>query len=265
MAIAQQELPDLSGKTDKVIMFVGPCSIESEEQFAQAAECFHDMGLSWIRGGTFKPRTNPHSFQGLGLAGVKIMHDVCAHYHLKSLTEVLDTEMCETVAKQVNGLQIGARNFQNFSLLRRMGKVAAEHNSLVMFKRGFAGTIDEWLAATSYITNEGAKNVMLCERGLRTFETATRFTLDISAVPVLHKLSTFPVCVDVSHAAGQRDLVPSLAKAALAAGADAIMIEVHPNPHVALSDSAQQLTLEQFKRLFDELSGIAHALGKTLV
>jgi 3-deoxy-7-phosphoheptulonate synthase len=162
-------------------------------------------------------------------------------------------------------LQVGARNFQNFSLLKKIGQVTAESNKMVLYKRGFAGSIAEWLAATDYITDCGNNNVVLCERGIRTFETATRFTLDIAAVPVIHKQTLYPVCIDVSHPAGQRDLVPSLAKAAVAAGADSLMIEVHPNPPVALSDGPQQLTPEQFEVLIAELREIAAVLGKKIV
>lgn len=177
----------------------------------------------------------------------------------------MDSAHCELVHSYVDGLQVGARNFQNFSLLHKIGQVTADSKKLVLYKRGFAGTIAEWLSATAYITECGNDNVVLCERGIRTFETATRFTLDIAAVPVVHKQSLHPVCVDVSHPAGQRDLVPSLAKAAVAAGADSLMIEVHPNPPAALSDGPQQLTLAQFEQLVEELRVLAGALGKRIV
>ncbi len=259
------QLPDYGTRTDEITIFAGPCSVESEEQFNEVAACIKDLGLHWIRGGAFKPRTNPHSFQGLGEQALKIMKDAGEAYGLKTLTEVMDSAHCELVHSYVDGLQIGARNFQNFSLLKNIGKVTADSHKLVLFKRGFAGTISEWLAATDYITMEGNDNVVLCERGIRTFETATRFTLDISAVPVIHKQSLYPVCVDVSHPAGVRDLVPSLAKAAVAAGCDSIMIEVHPNPPVALSDGPQQLTPAQFEVLIAELREIAAVFGKRIV
>lgn len=259
------QLPDYGTRTDEITIFAGPCSVESEEQFNEVAACIKDLGLHWIRGGAFKPRTNPHSFQGLGEQALKIMKDAGEAYGLKTLTEVMDSAHCELVHSYVDGLQIGARNFQNFSLLKNIGKVTADSHKLVLFKRGFAGTISEWLAATDYITMEGNDNVVLCERGIRTFETATRFTLDISAVPVIHKQSLYPVCVDVSHPAGVRDLVPSLAKAAVAAGCDSIMIEVHPNPPVALSDGPQQLTPAQFETLIAELREIAAVFGKKIV
>ena len=259
------ELPDYGARTDEITIFAGPCSVESEEQFFEVAECVSDLGLTWIRGGAYKPRTNPHSFQGLGEQALKIMADGGEKYGLKTLTEVMDTEYCELVHSYVDGLQVGARNFQNFSLLRKIGQVTAESHKMVLFKRGFAGSISEWLSACDYITAEGNDNVVLCERGLRTFETATRFTLDISAVPVIHKLSLLPICVDVSHPAGVRDLVPSLARAAVAIGADSIMIEVHPNPHKALSDGPQQLTPDQFRKLVGELREIAAVFGKKIV
>ncbi len=259
------KLPDYGARTDEITLFAGPCSIESEEQFNEVAECVAGLGLHWIRGGAFKPRTNPHSFQGLGEDGLKIMKAAGDEYGLKTLTEVMDSAHCELVHSYVDGLQVGARNFQNFSLLKNIGHVTRDSHKMVLFKRGFAGLISEWLAATDYITMEGNDNVVLCERGLRTFETATRFTLDISAVPVVHKQSLYPICVDVSHPAGVRDLVPSLAKAAVAIGADSIMIEVHPNPPTALSDGPQQLTPAQFTDLVAELREIAAVFGRKIV
>lgn len=259
------KLPDYGTRTDEITIFAGPCSVESAEQFDEVAECVAALGLTWIRGGAFKPRTNPHSFQGLGEDALKIMKASGEKHGLKTLTEVMDSAHCELVHSYVDGLQVGARNFQNFSLLKNIGKVTAESHKMVLYKRGFAGTIAEWLAATDYLTAEGNDNVVLCERGIRTFETATRFTLDISAVPVIHKQSLYPVCVDVSHPAGVRDLVPSLAKASIAAGCDSIMIEVHPNPPSALSDGPQQLTPAQFTDLVAELREIAAVFGKKIV
>ncbi len=258
-------LPDLGTKTDEIEIFAGPCSVESEEQFFQVAETVADLGLRWVRGGAFKPRTNPHSFQGLGEEALQIMQAGGEKYGLKTLTEVMDSEHISLVQRYCDGIQVGARNFQNFSLLKNIGIATAKTGTMVLYKRGFAGTIGEWLAATEYITNHGNNNVVLCERGLRTFETATRFTMDISAVPVIHKQSLFPICLDVSHPAGQRDLVPSLAKAAVAVGADSIMIEVHPDPAKALSDGAQQLTPDQFRALVGELREIAAVFGKKIV
>ena len=258
-------IPNLGTRTDEITIYAGPCSIESVEQFDEVAACVAELGLHWIRGGAFKPRTNPHSFQGLGEEGLKIMAEAGQKYGLKTLTEVMDSAHCEMVHSYVDGLQVGARNFQNFSLLKNIGHVTRDSHKMVLYKRGFAGTIAEWLAACDYITDEGNPNVVLCERGIRTFETATRFTLDISAVPVVHKQSLYPICIDVSHPAGQRDLVPSLAYAAVAAGCDSIMIEVHPNPPKALSDGPQQLTPVQFADLVAELRKIAAVFGKRIV
>ncbi len=258
-------IPYLGQRTDEITIFAGPCSVESEEQFDEVAACIKGLGLKWIRGGAFKPRTNPHSFQGLGEEALKIMKTAGDKYDLMTLTEVMDSAHCQLVADYVDGLQVGARNFQNFSLLKKIGEVTADMHQMVLYKRGFAGSIAEWLAATDYITDKGNTNVVLCERGIRTFETATRFTLDIAAVPVIHKQSLYPVCIDVSHPAGQRDLVPALALAAVAAGADSIMIEVHPNPPEALSDGPQQLTPAQFEQLVAELRVVAEALGKRIV
>lgn len=259
------KIPDLGTRTDEITIYAGPCSVESEEQFNEVAECIAELGLRWIRGGAFKPRTNPHSFQGLGEEALEIMKAAGDKYGLLTLTEVMDSAHCELVHSYVDGLQVGARNFQNFSLLKNIGQVTRDSHKMVLYKRGFAGTISEWLAACDYITSEGNDNVVLCERGIRTFETATRFTLDISAVPVVHKQSLYPICVDVSHPAGVRDLVPSLAKAAVAVGCDSIMIEVHPNPPKALSDGPQQLTPAQFKDLVAELREVAAIFGKKIV
>ena len=259
------KLPDYGTRTGEITIFAGPCSVESEEQFNEVAACIAGLGLRWIRGGAFKPRTNPHSFQGLGEEALQIMKAAGDAYGLKTLTEVMDSAHCELVHSYVDGLQVGARNFQNFSLLKNIGHVTRDSHKMVLYKRGFAGTISEWLAACDYVTAEGNDNVVLCERGIRTFETATRFTLDISAVPVVHKQSLYPICVDVSHPAGVRDLVPSLAKAAVAVGCDSIMIEVHPNPPKALSDGPQQLTPAQFTDLVAELREIAAVFGKKIV
>ena len=258
-------LPDLVCRRSTVTLFAGPCSIESREQFDCVAEAIAAEGLAWIRGGAFKPRTNPHSFQGLGEEGLRIMVEAGKSYGLKTITEVMDSAHCPLVHSLCDGLQIGARNCQNFSLLQAVGRETAVSGKLVLYKRGFATTTSEWLSAVDYITGRGNGNVMLCERGLRTFEDATRFTLDVSAVPVVHRQSSLAVCADVSHAAGSRDLVPPLAYAALAAGADAIMVEIHPDPPNALSDSAQQLDLREFADLVANLRRLAAFFGKQLV
>ena len=218
-----------------------------------------------LRGGAFKPRTSPYSFQGLGLEGLEILCAVREETGLPIVTELMSPDHLDIFNEKVDLIQIGARNMQNFSLLKKIGEVTKDSHKMVLLKRGLAGTISEWLSATEYITMNGNDNVVLCERGLRTFETTTRFTLDISAVPVIHKQSLFPICIDVSHPAGVRDLVPSLSYAAVAAGADSIMIEVHPNPSEALSDGPQQLTPAQFRELVEQLREIAAVFGKKIV
>lgn len=257
-------IPDLGTRTDEITIFAGPCSVESAEQFEEVAECVAGLGLTWIRGGAFKPRTNPHSFQGLGEEALKIMRDSGEKHGLKTLTEVMDSAHCELVHSYVDGLQVGARNFQNFSLLKKIGQVTAESHKMVLYKRGFAGTIAEWLAATDYLTAEGNDNVVLCERGIRTFETSMRNTLDISAVPMLKKMTHLPVVIDPSHAAGIAFMVPALAQAAVAVGADGLMIETHNNPAKAKSDGAQSLTPDQFDALMKVIKPELEFFGKKL-
>ena len=257
-------IPDLGTRTDEITIFAGPCSVESVEQFDEVAECVAGLGLKWIRGGAFKPRTNPHSFQGLGEEALKIMRDSGEKHGLKTLTEVMDSAHCELVHSYVDGLQVGARNFQNFSLLKKIGQVTAESHKMVLYKRGFAGTIAEWLAATDYLTAEGNDNVVLCERGIRTFETSMRNTLDISAVPMLKKMTHLPVVIDPSHAAGIAFMVPALAQAAVAVGADGLMIETHNNPAKAKSDGAQSLTPDQFDALMKVIKPELEFFGKKL-
>ena len=257
-------IPDLGSRSDEITIFAGPCSVESVEQFDEVAECVAGLGLKWIRGGAFKPRTNPHSFQGLGEEALKIMKDAGERHGLKTLTEVMDSAHCELVHSYVDGLQVGARNFQNFSLLKKIGQVTAESHQMVLYKRGFAGTIAEWLAATDYLTAEGNPNVVLCERGIRTFETSMRNTLDISAVPMLKKMTHLPVVIDPSHAAGIAFMVPALAQAAVAVGADGLMIETHNNPAKAKSDGAQSLTPDQFDALMKVIKPELEFFGKKL-
>jgi 3-deoxy-7-phosphoheptulonate synthase len=252
-------------ETGTITMLAGPCSVESYEQVEEVAAALEGFGLSWIRGGAFKPRTSPYSFQGMGEEGLAILADAGARHGLKTLTEIVDTGLIGLVMSYVDALQIGTRNMANFELLKRVGEATAQTCTPVLFKRGMAATIDEWLSAAEYLTAGGNPNVMLCERGLRTFETATRFTLDISAVPVIHNRSLLPICVDVSHPAGQVSLVPALAKAAVAAGCDSLMIEVHPDPPRAKSDGPQQLTIPEFGELLEELRGVAAAVEKTIV
>lgn len=250
---------------NKVIIIAGPCAIESYSQMNKICRVVSSLGLSWVRGGAYKPRLSPHSFQGLGDEGIKILKDASKKYNLKSITEVIDEHSLCLANKHIDAMQIGTRNMTNYSLLKSIGSKTAKNKKLICLKRGMSAKVSELLSATEYITEEGNNNILLCERGIRTFEDSTRFTLDISSVPVIHKQSKYPVCVDVSHAAGNSDLVSDLACAALASGTDAIMLEIHPNPKRAKCDGAQQLNMEQFKNLIDRLNVLAKALDKELV
>jgi 3-deoxy-7-phosphoheptulonate synthase/chorismate mutase len=224
------------------VVIAGPCAIESETQMETVAGELSRMGVRILRAGAFKPRSSPYSFQGMGEPGLKILQQVCRRYGLASVTEVMDPRQLELVAESADMIQVGARNMHNYSLLREVGRCRKP----VLLKRGFAATIDELLWSAEYIFNEGNEQVVLCERGIRTFETQTRNTLDISAVALLRRMSRLPVVVDISHAAGRKDILVPLAKASLAAGAHGLMVEVHPFPQVARSDSQQQLDLEEF-------------------
>jgi 3-deoxy-7-phosphoheptulonate synthase len=217
-----------------------------------------------LRGGAYKPRTSPYSFQGLEEEGLKLLAEAGERYGLLTITEVVEAAHAETVDAYIDILQIGTRNMANFALLKKIGAVTADSGKPVLFKRGMAATIEEWLLASEYLTMGGNANVVLCERGIRTFETATRFTLDISAVPVVKKLSNMPVVVDVSHAVGHADMVPSVARAAVAVGADGLMVETHPNPHEALSDGPQSLDLAGLAALVGELVPVARSIGREL-
>jgi 3-deoxy-7-phosphoheptulonate synthase len=249
---------------DGMTIIAGPCSVESLEQMREVAACLSELGIKVMRGGAYKPRTSPFSFQGLEEEGLKIMREAADEYGLLVVTEVTDSAHAEIIDEYADMIQIGTRNMANFSLLKKIGQVTAESGKPVVFKRGMAATIEEWLQASNYITMYGNENVILCERGIRTFETAYRFTLDITAVPVVKKLSLLPIIVDVSHPAGQADLVPALARAAVAVGADGIMVEVHPDPRAALCDGPQSLDLEGIRSLVGELSSVAAAVGTTL-
>jgi len=250
---------------DTVTIIAGPCSVESREQMREVAACLSELGVKVMRGGAYKPRTSPFSFQGLEEEGLKIMREAADEYGLLVVTEVTDSAHAETVDAYADILQIGTRNMANFSLLRKIGEVTADSGKPVVFKRGMAATIEEWLQASNYITMGGNENVILCERGIRTFETAYRFTLDITAVPVVHSLSLLPIIVDVSHPAGRADLVPAISRAAVAVGADGIMVEVHPNPREALCDGPQSLDLEGIRALVADLAAVANAVNKTVV
>ena len=247
-----------------VTIIAGPCSVESREQMREVAATLAELGIRVMRGGAYKPRSSPFSFQGLELKGLELLREAADEYGLLVVTEVTDSAHAETVDAYADVLQIGTRNMANFSLLRKIGEVTADSHKPVVFKRGMAATIEEWLQASNYITMHGNENVVLCERGIRTFETATRFTLDISAVPVVKKLSLLPIIVDVSHPTGQADLVPAVSRAAVAVGADGIMVEVHPNPREALCDGPQSLDLPGIRALIEELKPVASAVGREL-
>ena len=239
-------------------IMAGPCSVESEEQILEVACGVKDLGATFLRGGAFKPRTSPYEFQGLGENGLKLLALAREKTGLKVVTEVMDTDDLPLVADYADVLQLGARNMQNFSLLRRLGKLGKP----VLLKRGASATIKEWLMAAEYIVSTGNYQVALCERGIRTFETMTRNTLDLNAVPVLKSLTHLPVIVDPSHGIGVRRHVPAMARAAVAAGADGLIIEVHPHPDQALSDGHQSLSLPEFADLMRAVRVIAGAIGR---
>ncbi|MDI3534403.1 MAG: 3-deoxy-7-phosphoheptulonate synthase [Thermosediminibacterales bacterium] len=245
---------------DNIVLMAGPCAVESREQILETAEAVKKAGVKILRGGAFKPRTSPYSFQGLAEEGLKLLAEARERTGLLIITEVMKTEDIETVANYADILQIGARNMQNFDLLKEAGKM----DKPVLLKRGLSATIEEWLNAAEYIMSEGNFNVILCERGIRTFETYTRNTLDLSAVPVIKHLSHLPIIVDPSHATGKWRWVPPMAKAAVVAGADGLMIEVHPNPKEALSDGQQSLNFNNFNEMVKELQNIVKLIGKKL-
>ncbi|MGD6833397.1 bifunctional 3-deoxy-7-phosphoheptulonate synthase/chorismate mutase [Sutcliffiella halmapala] len=228
---------------------IGPCAVESYEQVAQVAQAAKAQGIKLLRGGAFKPRTSPYDFQGLGLEGLKILKRVGDEFDMAIISEIINPADIETACEYVDVIQIGARNMQNFELLKAAGAVRKP----VLLKRGLAATIDEFINAAEYIISQGNDQIILCERGIRTYERATRNTLDISAVPILKKETHLPVFVDVTHSTGRRDLLLPTAKAALAIGADGVMAEVHPDPAVALSDSAQQMDIDMFNEFITEL------------
>ncbi|WRP18561.1 3-deoxy-7-phosphoheptulonate synthase [Carboxydochorda subterranea] len=244
----------------RVVVIAGPCAIESEEQLDQVAREVQAAGASILRGGAYKPRTSPYSFQGLAEAGLEILAEVRRRLSIPVVTEVLNPKDVDQVAEHADMLQIGARNMQNFALLKEVGRCGRP----VLLKRGMAATIEEWLMAAEYVLSSGNSQVVLCERGIRTFETATRNTLDLSAVAVVHELSHLPVIVDPSHGTGRSAYVVPMARAGVAAGADGVMVEVHPAPERALSDGAQSLTLDAFRSMMAELAPIAGAIGRTL-
>ncbi|MCR4369242.1 MAG: 3-deoxy-7-phosphoheptulonate synthase [archaeon] len=244
-----------------IVMIAGPCSCESEEQMFTIATALKKMGVKVFRSSAYKPRTSPYAFQGLGVKGLKIIQKVGRELDLVTETEVMDPRNVEVVAKHVDMLRVGARNTQNFDLLKEVGKV----DKPVILKNGVSTTVDEWLFAAEYIMNEGNNNVILCERGIRTFEPLTRNTLNLSVIPLVKSLTHLPVIVDPCHAAGKRGPIPALSKASIAVGADGLMIEVHNDPENALSDQAQQLRIPEFEKLYAELKLVAQAVGRKLV
>jgi 3-deoxy-7-phosphoheptulonate synthase len=244
-----------------IVVMAGPCSVESKEQILETAHAVKAAGATFLRGGAFKPRTSPYEFQGLREDGLKLLALAREQTGLKVVTEVKDTETLDMVASYADVLQIGARNMQNYSLLEKVGTL----DKPVLLKRGLSATIREWLMAAEYIVSKGNAKVALCERGIRTFETATRNTLDINAVPVLKALTHLPVIVDPSHGIGLRPHVPAIARAGIAAGADGIIVEVHPHPEKALSDGHQSLTPTEFGSLMRQVCVIAGAVGRSVL
>jgi 3-deoxy-7-phosphoheptulonate synthase len=245
---------------DEVIVMAGPCSAESDEQVQATAAAVKRAGAKILRGGAFKPRSSPYAFQGLGEDGLRMLRDAADAQHLKLVSEVMDPSQIDVVDRYADIFQIGARNMQNFALLREIGRARKP----VLLKRGISATIEEWLLSAEYVLGGGNMDVILCERGIRTFETYTRNTLDISAIPIVKKLSHLPIFVDPSHGTGRRDKVAPMARAAVAAGADGLIIEVHIDPDRALSDGAQTMFPSQFDRLMAELRIIAPAIGRSI-
>jgi 3-deoxy-7-phosphoheptulonate synthase len=243
----------------KVVTMAGPCSVESREQIQASAEIAAKGGAQILRGGAFKPRSSPYTFQGLGEEGLRLLREAADRHGLLAVSEAMDASQIPLVARYADIIQLGARNMQNFNLLRAAGQARKP----VLLKRGIAATLEELLLAAEYILSEGNYEVILCERGIRTFETATRNTLDVSAIPMLKKLTHLPVAADPSHGTGRRDLVTPLARAAAAAGADALMIEVHPDPDRAWSDGAQTLTPAQFEETMKQVRAVVAAVGRS--
>ena len=254
------KIKDVEIGSNEIVLMAGPCSIESEDQIFRLAKVVAESGSKILRGGAFKPRTSPYSFQGMGEEGLKYMRAAADEYNLIIITEVMQIGQIEVVEKYTDIFQVGARNMQNFALLKELGNTRTP----VMVKRGLAGTIEDWLMSAEYILANGNKDVMLCERGIRTFETYTRNTFDLSAIPVVHKRSHLPVIADPSHATGYRDQVPPMARAAIAAGADGLMIEIHDDPENAFSDGPQALLPDTYIDLVSELKIIANAIGRKL-
>jgi len=254
------KINDVSIGGNEVIMMAGPCSVENEDQIFTVAEIVAKAGSKILRGGAFKPRTSPYSFQGLGEEGLKLLRKAADRYNLLVITEVMESNQIKLIEEYTDIFQVGARNMQNFPLLRDLGKTTKP----IMLKRGLAATVEDWLMSAEYILSSGNRQVMLCERGIRTFETYTRNTFDLSAIPVVHKRSHLPVIADPSHATGMRDKVIPMARAAVAAGADGLMVEVHNDPEKALSDGPQALLPDQFVELMKQVKLIAEVIGRKM-
>jgi len=254
------KIKDVSIGGNQIVLMAGPCSVENESQIFHLAEIVAKSGAKILRGGAFKPRTSPYAFQGLGEEGLKLMRKAADHYGLLVVTEVMQIDHINLIYNYTDIFQVGARNMQNFAMIKELGKV----DKPVLLKRGIAATIEEWLMSAEYIMANGNNDVILCERGIRTFEKYTRNTFDLSAIPVVHKKSHLPIIADPSHATGYRDQVPPMARAAVAAGADGIMIEIHDNPDAALSDGPQALVPDVYLKLITELKLIAQAIGRNI-
>lgn len=243
---------------NEFVVVAGPCSIESEEQIELSAKTLSSMGVKILRGGAFKPRTSPYAFQGLGLEGLKLLKKAGQNNNMKVISEIMDPRDLEASYDLVDVFQIGSRNMQNFTLLKEVGRF----DKPVLLKRGMASTIEEWLMAAEYIASEGNENIILCERGIRTFEDYTRNTLDLAVVPIIKELSAFPIIIDPSHGTGKRQLVRPVTRATVAIGADGVMIEVHPKPCEALSDGEQSLNFEELRKVLSDINSINSCIDR---
>ncbi len=245
---------------NEILIIAGPCSVESKEQMLETAKGVSKAGASLLRGGAFKPRTSPYSFQGLGVEGLEILQNVGKKLNMPIVTEIMNTELIELYSEKVDLIQVGARNAQNFDMLKKLGM----QKKPVLLKNGLGTTVNEWLMSSEYILSNGNDNVILCYRGTRSIENATRFSMDIGAIVVAKESSRLPIAVDPSHAAGRKEFVKDFALAAIAAGADMLEIEVHNNPEKALSDKEQQLSIEEFGELMDDARVVAKAIGRKI-
>lgn len=251
----------IGGNTNNTIVITGPCSVESEEQIRESAELLKELGLTTLRAGSFKPRTSPYSFQGLGLEGLKLLSKIRDEYGFNIITEVRDASHVDDVIEYADIVQIGAKAMYDHGILKKCGKA----NKPILLKRGFGSTLQEFVQASEFILSGGNENVILCERGIRTFETKTRFTLDLCGVAYLKEYTNLPIILDPSHAMGYAYGVADLTRASMAMGVDGLLIESHPNPKIAKSDASQQLNHKQFVHLFNSLSPIAHAIGRSII